>query len=152
MATEIERKFLVTGEFPQGESSAIEQAYLNLDPERTTRVRIESGAASLTVKGKTNGLSREEFEFEIPLKDAQGLLKLSIGHLIRKTRTRIPLGDLVWEVDVFHDSNAGLVVAEIELESEDTFLNLPTWVGDEVSHDPRYLNACLAQNPFTCWT
>ena len=151
MATEIERKFLVTGEIPSGDSSDIHQAYLSLDPERTTRVRIDDRTASLTVKGRTEGISRKEFEFEIPLEDAQELLGLSVGYPIRKTRTRVPHGDLKWEIDVFHDLNAGLVVAEIKLGSEDDDLELPEWVGEEVSHDPRFLNACLAQHPFTEW-
>jgi CYTH domain-containing protein len=151
MATEIERKFRVTGEFPEGESTEIQQAYLCLDPERTIRVRIDGDIATINLKGKTRGLSRKEFEFEIPMDDAREMFDLSIGAPIRKTRTRIPIGNHVWEIDVFHDSNDGLVIAEIEMESETEQVELPEWVGEEVSHDPRYLNACLVRNPFTEW-
>ena len=152
MATEVERKFLVSGTFPSGESSEIHQAYLSLDPERTVRVRIADDTATLTVKGKTEGISRQEFEFEIPLDDAHDLLELSVGHPIKKTRTRIPLDGRVWEVDVFHDANAGLVVAEVELDSEHEEVALPGWLGSEVSNEPRYLNACLAQCPYSDWS
>ena len=151
MATEIERKFLVTADIPDGESSEIQQAFLSLDPERTIRIRITDNKGFLTVKGKTQGISRAEFEYEIPLQEALDMLELSIGHPIRKTRTCVIIGRHTWEVDVFHDLNAGLVVAEIELDSEDEELELPDWIGDEVSEDFRYLNACLAQHPFTEW-
>ena len=154
MATEIERKFLIACEphqLPEGEDSSIVQAYLNLDPERNVRVRIEDSQATLTIKGKTSGISRPEFEFPIPLAEAEGLLKLAVGSVVGKTRRRVPAGDLTWEIDFFHGANTGLVIAEIELESEMQAFESPSWLGEEVSHDPRYLNSMLAQVPFRDW-
>jgi len=151
MSTEIERKFLVTGKVPSGESSEIHQAYLCLDPERTSRVRVDGESAFLTIKGRTEGISRREFEFEIPLEHAHGMLDLAVGFPILKTRTRVKHGNHTWEVDVFHGVNTGLIVAEVELSREDEDIVLPDWVGDEVSDDSRYLNAVLAQNPFSEW-
>lgn len=151
MPVEIERKFLVSGKLPIQEGTEIQQAYLCLDPERTIRVRIDDGAATLNIKGKTKGISRQEFEYGIPLEEAQELMKLALGHVIHKTRMRLPQGQHLWEIDVFQGANDGLIVAEIELESEDTPIDLPDWIGEDVSHDPRYLNACLAQAPFSTW-
>lgn len=151
MATEIERKFLVSGEIPAGEETKITQAYLNLDPERTVRVRIESGIATLTIKGKTEGISRAEIEYEIPLADAEGILKLAVGSAIEKTRRRVAIGEHTWEIDTFHGANAGLVVAEIELSSESEKFDHPVWLGEEVSGDSRYANSQLVERPFTGW-
>ena len=151
MGTEIERKYLITGEVPEGESSELQQAYLSLDRERTVRVRIDGVTAFLTIKGRTEGISRKEFEYEIPLEDAEALMALAVGNPVRKTRTRINHGEHIWEVDVFHDDNAGLVVAEVELTSEQDRPDLPAWVGEEVSHDPRYRNSLLAQSPYCEW-
>ncbi|OVE77053.1 adenylate cyclase [bacterium E08(2017)] len=151
MGIEIERKFLVVGEVPDGESSEICQAYLCADIERTIRVRIDDQVATLTIKGKTEGLSRSEYEYEIPLEDARELMELALGQPVRKTRTRIPHGNHVWEVDVFHDANEGLCVAEVELAAEDEVVELPDWVGDEVSGDGRYRNSYLAKHPYSEW-
>lgn len=151
MATEIERKFLVSGEIPDGDDSTIVQAYLNLDPERTVRVRIESGQATLTIKGKTRGISRAEFEYPIPEADAIELLKLAIGKAIEKTRRRIVVGKFTWEIDIFGAANLGLIVAEIELQSESDGFEKPSWLGAEVTSDLRYANSNLIKLPFTTW-
>ena len=151
MATEIERKFLVAGEIPDGTDTEIVQAYLSLDPERTVRIRVESGSATLTIKGRTAGISRSEHEYPIPLADAEEMLPIAIGSAIEKTRRRVPAGEFTWEIDTFHGANAGLVVAEIELSSESEEFEKPPWLGKEVSADPRYLNAHLAVTPFRDW-
>ncbi|MGJ8695454.1 MAG: CYTH domain-containing protein [Verrucomicrobiaceae bacterium] len=151
MAIEIERKFLVKGEIPEGVSTEMVQAYLSLDPERTVRVRLEGEVAKLTIKGRSEGISRKEFEYEIPEEDARELMALAIGAPVEKTRTRIEVGKHLWEVDVFRGANAGLVLAEVELGSEDEVPVLPDWVGEEVSDDPRYFNSYLARSPFAEW-
>ena len=147
MPQEIERKFLVTGSFPEGDATEITQAYLSLDPERTIRVRIRSGEATINIKGKTKGISRAEFEYAIPLEEARDILKLTIGDPIEKVRHCVG----PWEIDVFKGANDGLIVAEIELESEEAPFKKPDWIGEEVSGDPRYFNAALATLPFKNW-
>ena len=117
MSIEIERKFLVTGTFPVEKSSDIIQAYLSISSELVVRVRIESGYATLAIKHRIHGISHLEFEYEIPKNDADELLKLAVGNLIKKTRCNYTYGLHTWEVDVFHGENSGLVVAEIELKS-----------------------------------
>ena len=151
MPTEIERKFLVRGELPDGDDTQIVQGYLSLDLERIVRVRIESGRATLTIKGKPTGISRPEFEYPIPEQDAVELLKLAVGQPIEKTRRRIASGGSTWEVDIFDGANQGLVVAEIELQSESDEFERPEWLGDEVTDDPRYANCMLIQAPFGEW-
>lgn len=154
MAVEIERKFLVVGEGwrDEGEGIGFRQGYLSTAPERSVRVRIKGEAALLTVKGASDGLARLEFEYEIPVEDAVTLLEeVCEQPVIEKTRTRIERGGLVWEVDEFHGVNAGLVLAEVELQSADQAVELPDWVGQEVSGDPRYYNANLVANPYTTW-
>lgn len=155
MAQEIERKFLVKDDFigQAGESLLIIQAYLSLDKERTVRIRIQNEQAFLTIKGKSNvsGLSRYEWEKEIDQSEAKELLKLAIGSSIEKIRYRIPVGNHVFEVDVFSGENEGLVLAEVELQSEAEVFEKPEWLGKEVSGDPRYYNANLVLNPFNKW-
>ena len=151
MATEIERKFLVRGDFPAGKTKRITQAYLSLDPERTVRVRLSDEEAFLTIKGKTSGIARAEFEFSIPYPDGQEMLALAVGSAIHKTRHLVQEGSHLWEVDVFEGDNAGLVVAEVELDCEEEEVTLPNWIGEEVSHDSRYVNACLVTKPFKDW-
>ena len=151
MATEIERKFLVTGEIPDGDDTDIVQGYLSLDPDRTVRVRIAGSRATLTIKGRTTGISRAEFEYTIPPEEAEQLLDLAIGTPIEKTRRRVPAGEHLWEIDTFHGANDGLVVAEIELGSESESFPHPEWLGEEVSADRRYLNSHLTQQPFSTW-
>ena len=151
MGTEIERKYLVSGEFPRIDGSEIVQCYLCLDAERTIRVRIDAGNATLTIKGKTVGISRAEFEYPIPLEDAHKLMAMSLAGTVEKTRYRVPHEGAIWEVDVFRAANKGLMVAEIELAEESEAVALPDWAGKEVSADPRYRNSRLAQLPFTKW-
>ncbi len=151
MGIEIERKYLVTGTPPAGEPSTIVQGYLSLDPERTVRVRIRADRAYITVKGISVGAARAEFEYPIPVDDARAMLALAVGSIVEKVRHRIPVGEHIWEVDVFAGANAGLVVAEIELASEDAPFERPGWIGAEVTSDHRYMNARLARTPFSSW-
>ncbi|MDR3260318.1 MAG: CYTH domain-containing protein [Tannerella sp.] len=155
MKQEIERKFLVKGDFEKSvdHRSRMVQGYLCSDEERTVRVRICGEEGFLTIKSAANerGWSRYEFEQSIPLTDAGELLKLCLPGMIDKVRHWIPAGDHTWEVDVFHGDNEGLTVAEIELRSEEDTFELPDWVGDEVTGDPRYYNAMLAKQPFMQW-
>ncbi|WP_293781417.1 CYTH domain-containing protein [uncultured Oxalicibacterium sp.] len=154
MSTEIERKFLVQGNAWRalGEPVLIRQGYLSSQPERVVRVRIEGTRAMLTIKGKAQGISRSEWEYDIPLEEASRMLDaLCERPLIEKTRTRVTHKGMVWEVDAFLGDNEGLVVAEIELESEEQAFAKPDWVGQEVSADPRYFNTSLLKHPFRNW-
>jgi len=154
MATEIERKYLVKpgAWVPKGPGVHFQQGYLNTQKERVVRVRIEGDAAKLTIKGITKGVARAEFEYAIPLDDATILLnQLCERPLIDKHRHLEVHGGLTWEIDVFHGDNEGLVVAEVELPSADTKVDLPPWAGAEVSSDARYYNSNLLKNPYTTW-
>jgi len=152
MATEIERKFLVIGDaWRIGNPTLFVQGYLNREAHATVRVRVAGDQAMLTVKGKVQGLSRAEYEYPIPMADARAMLKLCEGPLIEKKRWLWSAGDLIWEIDEFLGENAGLVVAEVELESEDQPIELPDWIGIEVSHDERYFNSNLSRVPFLDW-
>lgn len=154
MGVEIERKFLVTGDGwrAQGEPTLLRQGYLSLDPERTVRVRIEGEGATLTIKGKNRGATRGEWEYPIPLPEAAELLDtLCQQPLVEKIRHRISQGRHTWEVDEFLGANAGLVVAEIELASEDERFDRPDWIGPEVTHDKRYFNSNLIRHPYSAW-
>ncbi|MBR6091935.1 MAG: CYTH domain-containing protein [Bacteroidales bacterium] len=157
MAQEIERKFLVAGDYKSEAytSVRITQGYLSRVPERVVRVRIKGDKGFITIKGTTNdtGLSRFEWEKEIPLADAQSLLKLAEPGVIDKTRHLIKNTDgrHIWEVDEFHGDNEGLVMAEIELESENDLFDKPSWLGKEVTGDKRYYNAYLSENPYRLW-
>ena len=148
MGIEIERKFLLKHDgwrAQAGAGSAIVQGYLVRDPARTVRVRIAGDHAFLTVKGVASGAARAEFEYPIPIEDAQVLLDtLCLSGVIAKTRYRVPIDDVVWEIDEFHGANAGLILAEVELPHEHHPITLPDWVGDEVTTDPRYTNAVLS--------
>lgn len=153
MAKEIERKFLVTGtDWRKGSGVRYRQGYLTSNPDCTVRVRVAGRKAMLTVKGLSQGAARDEFEYPIPLKDAEQMLKtLCERPLIEKTRFRIPYRGLVWEVDVFDGDNRGLIVAEVELKDERQPVPAPPWVGREVTDDPRYYNSNLAKKPFRRW-
>lgn len=151
MPIEIERKFLVSGIPPLGNGVTMVQGYLCHDRDRTVRVRVEGERAVLTIKGATVGISRAEFEYEIPLKDAEELLKLAVSPVVKKTRYYHQLGKHVWEIDVFEGENQGLIVAEIELTAEQEEFEKPEWIGQEVSHDGRYSNSALAQLPYSQW-
>lgn len=152
MAVEIERKFLVTGDAWRNTAAVYFcQGYLNRSKERTVRIRVAGEQGFLTIKGKSSGASRTEFEYEIPLADAKQMLLLCDGPLIEKYRRKISYEGMVWEVDEFLGANEGLVVAEIELESEDQPFTKPDWVGEEVTQDARYYNSNLSANPFNKW-
>lgn len=147
MAIETERKFLVRGEFRHlaVKELKITQAYLSTDPDKTIRIRISDEKAYITIKGHTTGksISRSEWEFSIPLADAKEMMKLCIDGKIVKSRYLIPAGKHTYEVDVFHDKNEGLVIAEIELSSDDEKFEIPEWLGEEVTGNPAYYNANL---------
>lgn len=155
MATEIERKFLVTNddwaEQPCSSSSYVVQGYLTTTPAIRVRVTGE-GEATLTIKSSEPGMSRAEFEYEIPRDDAYELLEMAGSNIVQKLRHKFQRGDVVWEIDEFLEGNTGLVVAEVELPSEDHELDTSmSWLGEEVTNDPRYYNAHLAQLPFCEW-
>jgi len=153
---EIERKFLVTSEDYKNESftqNRITQGYLSSNPERTVRVRIKGNKGFLTIKGASNesGISRFEWEKEIPVDEAQKLLLLCEKGVIDKTRFEVKFGNHIFEIDEFYGENEGLIVAEIELNSETETFEKPIWLGIEVTNDKRYYNSFLSQNPFTNW-
>ena len=153
---EIERKFLVNSTDFKKEPHTLKQVaqgYLNSNPDRTVRIRIAAEKGYITIKGKGNasGMSRFEWEKEIPLEEAKNLLQLCEPGIIKKTRYAIPAGGHVFEVDEFLDENQGLVVAEIELSSESESFEKPQWLGKEVTNDQRYYNAWLSKNPYTRW-
>ena len=153
MAVEIERKYLVKGDAWRSDvhlSVEMSQGYLN-ENGSTIRVRIAGDKAFLTIKGKTSGISRLEFEYEIPVDDAKQLMKLCLTPVVSKVRHCINFGGHVWEVDEFKGDNEGLIVAEVELRSENEQIDLPEWIGMEVSGDKRYRNTRLAKNPFKYW-
>ena len=155
MGVEIERKFLVTDAAWRQSCSGgvlIRQGYLALGPPTAVRVRIAGERATLNVKTATMDIARDEFEYDIPLSDADAMLDaLHARHIIEKTRYRVPHDELTWEVDEFHGENKGLTIAEIELDRVDQAFSAPEWVGDEVSHDPRYLNTHLSRHPYIQW-
>jgi len=152
MAVEIERKFLVNGDgWRNVEGLVFRQGYLSTVKERTVRVRVDGQSAKLTVKGINRGAVRKEFEYNIPVEDAEELLSLCEQPIIEKVRRRIAHGGLVWEVDEFFGENEGLVVAEVELEDEAQPIDKPAWIGEEVTHDPRFYNANLISHPFREW-
>lgn len=153
MGIEIERKFLLksTHILNSSEGTRIVQGYLSVDPERTVRVRIFGEQAFLTIKGKGDGIARSEFEYEIPILDAEQLLEMSVQEPIEKIRHLIEYANKRWEVDRFLGKNEGLYLAEIELEHVDEAFSLPDWIGQEVSGDHRYFNSHIAQYPFSTW-
>jgi adenylate cyclase len=153
MSQEIERKFLVTGEAWRTDNGAlIRQGYLHNKIDGNVRVRTKGERAYLTIKGSTNGITRLEFEYDIPLEEANEMLdKLCLKPLIEKVRHEVNFDGFLWEIDEFLGDNAGLVVAEIELDNEEQEFTKPNWVGVEVSEDPRYLNANLVKNPYSKW-
>ncbi len=153
MGREIERKFLLVNDSWRDGAVGVNmaQGYLTRDPDRTVRVRIGGENAWLTVKGRSEGISRAEFEYEIPLADAKELLGLCLPAVVEKTRYAVGFAGNVWEIDVFHGANSGLVVAEVELAGEEDVPQLPSWVGAEVSDDPRYFNSALAVTPYANW-
>ena len=152
MAKEIERKFRVDPAWqPPGDGAAFEQGYLSSHPERVVRVRVDGETAKLGIKGKTVGVTRLELEYPIPLDDARELLKLCEQPIITKRRHIVIHDGKKWEVDVFAGDNAGLVIAELELASEDEAFTRPPWLREEVSDDPRYYNSNLVKAPYSTW-
>ena len=150
---EIERKFLVIGnEYKTGaKKQFIKQGFLSTDPERVVRVRIASKRSWLTLKSKNIGSIRKEFEYQIPIEEANEIIALCIQPIIEKIRYKIQHDRHIWEVDEFMGANEGLVIAEVELSSEDEILSLPKWVGTEVTDDPKYYNNNLITNPYSNW-
>ena len=154
MGIEIERKFLLNGDAWRGlaEGTRYRQGYLNSAKERIVRVRTIDDKGFLTIKGITSGATRVEYEYEIPEKDATAMLDdLCEKPIIEKNRYKIDYAGFTWEVDEFFGENQGLVVAEVELESEDQAFEKPEWIGAEVTSDPKYFNSNLIINPFTKW-
>jgi len=154
MAVEIERKFLVRDTSWKDNvrrSIVIKQGYLSTDPDRTVRIRIKGDQGVLTVKGRSQGVSRAEFEYEIPRDDAEAMLLLCNDVPIEKVRNEILVGGKLWELDVFEGANQGLVLAEIELADENEVFELPSWVEKEVSEDVRYYNSYLSKTPYATW-
>ena len=151
---EIERKFLVLNEdWKVGAvGTFLHQGYLNRHPQRSVRVRVKGQQAFLTIKGMVSEISRFEYEYPVPLADAEHMLKdLCESPTLEKTRYLVEYEGMYWEIDEFHGDNAGLVVAEIELENEEQSFAKPPWLGEEVSQDPRYLNINLSQHPYCQW-
>lgn len=154
MGLEIERKFLIKNDNWKREgleSHKIAQGYLNSNPERTVRVRIQDDKGIITIKGKVEGLTRLEFEYEIPYDEAVEMMALCEGAIISKTRYKIKQDNLIWEIDEFIGDNDGLLVAEIELIDENQTFDKPDWLGEEVSTDVKYYNSSLSTNPYKNW-
>jgi adenylate cyclase len=154
MGKEIERKFLVKGDVWRdlAKGTSYRQGYLNSAKERTVRIRTINDQAFLTVKGLTVGATRAEYEYEIPLAECNAMLDaLAEKPIIEKKRYKVPFAGLTWEIDEFFGENAGLIVAEVELESEGQAFRKPEWVGEEVTADPRYFNSNLIKHPYTRW-
>jgi len=154
MGKEIERKYLIKDDTwrKQASGTTYRQGYLSTVKERTVRVRTIDDKGFLTIKGITIGATRREYEYEIPMADANEMLdELCEKPIIEKTRFKISYAGLTWEIDEFAGVNQGLIVAEVELESEDQNIDFPPWVGEEVSGDPRYFNSNLIANPFANW-
>jgi len=153
MGVEIERKFLVKNDDWRDLGVPIHyaQGYLVADGEKTVRVRVAGEKGFLTIKGRSEGFSRKEFEYPVPVSEALEMLKLCSIPMIEKYRTRVLHEGKIWEVDEFEGENKGLIMAEIELKSEDETFLIPSWIGPEVTGDIRYFNSYLARNPYKNW-
>jgi adenylate cyclase len=155
MSKEIERKFLVKGEFKPfaSKQTRITQGYLSSVPERTVRVRIKGESGFITIKGigSASGASRYEWEKEIPVSEVEQLLVICEPGVIDKTRYLVKAGHHTFEVDEFYGENEGLIVAEVELGAEDEAFEKPQWIGEEVTGDVRYYNSMLMKNPYSKW-
>lgn len=155
MGIEIERKFLVKDDRWKSQSSRnvyYRQGYLNDAKACSIRIRVAENKGYLNIKSASLGIFRHEYEYEVPLVEANEMLNaFSLGAVIEKRRFFVEHAGHTWEVDVFEGDNNGLIVAEIELSAEDDVFDLPTWVGDEVSDDPRYYNVCLVKHPYKDW-
>lgn len=138
--------------FPRSDNQIVmQQGYLSVDPERVVRIRREGNQAWITIKGRMGGITRPEFEYPIPVGDAEELLRLAPFPPVEKIRHRVIVEGTLWEVDEFLGANQGLLLAEVELRSEDESFSRPEWLGQEVTHDRRYYNSQLAQDPFSYW-
>jgi adenylate cyclase len=155
MALEIERKYLVVNDKWREaivSESTMKQGYLANVPNASVRVRVSGKEARLTIKGRNKGISRDEYEYSIPLRDAEEILKHHIaGAVIEKVRYRVKCGDHIWDLDLFTGANQGLMMAEVELSSEEEEFQMPEWAGEEVSSDSRYYNASLSSHPYCGW-
>lgn len=154
MPQEIERKFLVIKDSWRNlaEGKIYRQGYISIQKTATVRIRVIGNEGYLTIKGPSSKYSRSEFEYPIPIADAQEMLDtLCERPLIEKVRYRVEYGNLIWEIDEFDGDNKGLIVAEVELSDEEQQIDVPDWVGEEVSHDPKYFNSNLVKNPFSQW-
>lgn len=154
MGLEIEKKFLIKNDnWKQfvSEEKEITQGYLNANPNRTVRIRIAGKQGFLTIKSKSKGSVRSEFEYEIPIEDATELIELCEKPILSKTRFIVKFENHTWEIDVFEKENKGLVVAEIELSKEDEFFLTPDWIGKEVTEETKYYNSQLIENPYSEW-
>ncbi|CAN5910916.1 CYTH domain-containing protein [soil metagenome] len=155
MIIEIEHKYLVNAErwkqVTPFKIVPIRQAYLSKDPEKTIRIRVAGDKGFITIKGKSVGASRPEYEYEIPLAEAEELIKNFCNNLIEKTRHYVLYENKTWEVDIFDGLNSGLIVAEIELNAEDEEYSKPDWIDRDVTRDKKYANSNLTVNPFTSW-
>ena len=155
MALEIERKFLVINDKWRDyvlSESVLKQGYIANQENATVRIRVANGKAHLNIKSATTGITRAEYEYEIPVSDAEKMLQeIAQQPFIDKTRYKVRCGAHIWDLDLFAGENSGLVMAEIELTSEDESFELPEWAGAEVSGDPRYYNSCLVKKPFSTW-
>ncbi|MEB8434349.1 CYTH domain-containing protein [Cocleimonas sp. KMM 6892] len=154
MAKEIERKFLIDleliGDLPDGK--LISQGFIGTNDKTVVRARIKGDEAFLTLKGKVTGFTRSEFEYQIPVDDATNIIKeLCSGGVVEKTRYEIIHDNHTWEIDIFHGQNEGLVVAEVEVQSESESVSLPKWIVEEVTGDPKYFNVSLLSNPYSQW-
>lgn len=150
---ETERKFLVNASMwsPKGEGISLKQGYLTDDQSRTVRVRISDDKCWLTIKGKPDGMTRTELEYEIPAQDAIELMKMALYPPVEKTRYKEQFAGLIWEVDVFEGKNSGLIMAEVELEHQSVEVHLPDWAEQEVTGDKRFYNLWLSKHPYGTW-
>lgn len=154
MALEIERKFLVISDQWRTMAKPVLycQGYLTTDPDRTVRVRIAGDQATMTIKGRSTDGVCAEYEFAIDPQMAQSILNtLAIRPFIKKYRSRIAIGNIVWEVDEFLEENSGLILAEVELSDRNQVISLPNWIGQEVTGDKRFFNSALISNPYANW-
>ena len=155
MAVEIERKFLVKNDKWRNNilsESVIKQGYIANQENATVRIRVARDSAWLNIKGATSGIRRAEFEYPIPLEDAEAILQgVAQRPYISKTRYKVKCGNHIWDLDLFEGENRGLVMAEVELKNETEPFEMPEWAGEEVSGDPRYYNASLVKTPYTAW-
>jgi CYTH domain-containing protein len=153
MAKEIERRFRLKHDGWRGlaEGEWLKQGYLSVEPERTVRVRVKGQQAWLTLKSNISAVSRHEFEYEIPMADAETIVAAMCPMVVEKRRHRIHIGRHVFEVDEFYGANQGLVLAEVELANEAEAFERPDWLGEEVTEDPRYTNAYLSKHPWPSW-